>query len=163
MLHSRKQTDFPFQHRLSGQGERALRHGTGMHPCQLEAIIHTGGGIRAKHGTSLPENGNNPQPRRPGALLVPEGGSDPPHTPGSWDGATASGIRHPPFGEPLRGRKIEWEVCLLPHVHYKRDKRDIRDKRDNLKKFFQHAGIPAPWLSGEMLLSHLGLWSTPSS
>ncbi len=42
----------------------------------------------------------------------------------------------PPFGEPLRGRKIEWEVCLLPHVHYKRDKRDIRDKRDNLKNFF---------------------------
>src|SRR5699024_7219618 len=54
------------------------------------------------------ENGNSPQPRRrPGALLVPEGGSDPPHTPGSWDGATASGIRRPPFRGAAEGEKMK--------------------------------------------------------
>ena len=47
--------------------------------------------------------------------------------------------QRPAYVAPRSGGLVtgeKWEVCLLPHVHYKRDKRDIGDKRDNLKNFF---------------------------
>ena len=123
------------QHGFGGKPIGALGKHAKRHPCFLDVVPYAACRIWAKHGHPFSGKRNSPQPHGPGALLVPEDGSDPPHIPGSWNGASASGIRGPQQWGPGHGRKMGG-LSVTSIIIIKRTNRTMRTNRTRSKIFF---------------------------
>lgn len=78
----RQQIYFVLQHSFRCKSEIAFGQSTRVYTGLPVSVKYTGCGVGAEHRTSLPRNGNSPQPQRPGAFLEPADGGDPSHAPG---------------------------------------------------------------------------------